>query len=172
MNRERIVVAGIAGAGKSTIAQVVAERLGLPFLELDGLLEGPGWSVLPDFVPRTRELVARDRWVTDNLLYPEVEDLLLSRADLVLWLDLPKSLVLRRLLVRTLRRGLPPRPVLVNGNRERLWAALRRDSPIRTALERFDSHRAHLEAVLPAYPVEVVRLRTAAAVDRWLDSLP
>lgn len=168
---QRIVVAGIAGAGKSTVAEAVAARLGLPFLELDGLLEGPGWSVLTDFVERTQELVETDRWVTDNLLYPEVEHLLLGHADCVVWLDLPRGLVLRRLVLRTLRRGLPPRPVLVNGNRERLWAALRRDSPLRTTLSRFDSHRAHLERLLPSYDVSVVRLTSADAVDGWLAGL-
>lgn len=166
-----MVVCGIAGAGKSTVAQTIAARLDLPFLELDGLLEGPGWTVLPDFVARTQDLVDTPAWVTDNLLYPEVEDLLLGRADLVVWLDLPRGVVLRRLARRTLRRGLPPRPVLVNGNRERLWAAFRRASPLRTAFGSYDSHRAHLERRLAGCGVPVVRLQSPAEVAAWIADL-
>ncbi len=164
----RVVVAGIAGAGKSTAAQAIAARLDLPFLELDGLREGPGWTVRPDFLARTEDLVRTPAWVTDNLLYPEVEDLILGRADLVVWLDLPRAVVLRRLVRRTLRRGLPPRPVLVNGNREKLWAAFRRASPLRTTLGGYDSHRAYLERRLAGCDVPVVRLRSSVEVTAWL----
>jgi adenylate kinase family enzyme len=162
----RVVVAGITGAGKTTFARALSRRTGLPFVELDGLVEGPGWSVLPDFRRNTELLVATPAWITDNLWYPEVEDLLLAHADTVVWLDLDRAEVLRRLLRRSLRRGLPPRPALVNGNKERLWAIVRSSSPLRTAWSQHATHRAHLEEVLRGR--QVIRLRTAAQADAWL----
>jgi adenylate kinase family enzyme len=154
------VVAGSAGAGKSTVAQHIGRALGLPFVELDSYLEGPGWTVLPDFVERTAELAGSERWVTDSLMYPEVERLLLDRADTVVWLDLPKPVVMRRVARRTLRRGLPPRPVLTNGNKERLWAVLLPSSPLRTAWREHEAHREHLEGVLPSPGRTVIRIRS------------
>ena len=166
MSPQRVVVAGIGGAGKTTVARDVARLLGLPFTELDEYVEGPGWTVLPDFRERTEQLVSGDRWVTDSLLYPEVERLLLDRADLVLWLDLPRGVIVRRLLRRTLRRGLPPREVMVNGNKEKLWAALRKSSPLRAAWRGHAEHRAHLERVLAG--AAVVRLTSDRDVGDWL----
>lgn len=166
MSPQRVVVAGIGGAGKTTVARELASAWGLPFTELDEYVEGPGWTVLPDFVERTSELVAKDRWVTDSLLYLEVEQLLLSRADLVVWLDLPRAVIMRRLVVRTLRRGLPPREVMVNGNKEKLWAAFRRSSPLRAAWRGHGVNQAHLEQALAEVPV--VRLTSQRAVEAWL----
>jgi adenylate kinase family enzyme len=165
----RVVVAGITGAGKTTLARELSRVTGLPFVELDGFVEGPGWSVLPDFRRSTEQLVAGPSWITDNLWYPEVQDLLLARADTVVWLDVDRPEVVKRLLRRSLRRGLPPRPVLVNGNRERLWAIVRASSPLRTAWSHHASHRTHLEQILSGH--RVVRLRTPAQVEDWLLSV-
>ena len=164
---KRVVVAGITGAGKSTLARALASALQVPFFELDAFVEGPGWSKLPDVAAQVTAMAAGEEWVTDNLWYPEVQGPLLARADTVVWLDLPRSLVVRRLARRTLRRGLPPRPVLVNGNRERLWGVLHPDSPLRTAWRRHAAHRAEMEALLAGADLEVVRLRTPVEVDTW-----
>jgi adenylate kinase family enzyme len=168
MSPQRVVVAGIGGAGKTTFAREASRVLGLPFTELDEFVEGPGWTVLEDFADRTEAFVAGDCWITDSLLYPTVEALLLQRTDLVVWLDLPRDVIIRRLVLRTLRRGLPPRPVMVNGNREKLWAALRKSSPLRRAWRQHAEHRAHLERALQGVPV--VRLRSEAEARAWLES--
>ena len=168
----RVAVAGIAGAGKSTTAQRIGQALGLPYYELDGFLEGPGWTVLADYRERIAEVLDTDSWVTDSIFYPPgIDELLLSRADTVVWLDLPRGLILRRLVRRTLHRGLPPRPVLVNGNRERLWAALLPSSPLRTAWREHGEYRARLTTALADGDFEVVHLRTPAEVDAWLANL-
>lgn len=164
----RVVVAGIPGAGKSTLARALARALALPFVELDAFVEGPGWSTLPHIAERVSEMAAGDAWVTDNLWYPEVQGPLLARADTVVWLDLPRRVVVPRLVRRTLRRGLPPRPVLVNGNRERLWAVALPSSPLQTALWRHRAHQQWLARLLEGAGPEVIRLRTTAEVDTWL----
>lgn len=38
----RIVVKGSSGSGKSTVADELARRLGVPHIELDALHHGPG----------------------------------------------------------------------------------------------------------------------------------
>ncbi|HTE18391.1 MAG TPA: AAA family ATPase, partial [Armatimonadota bacterium] len=44
----RIVVVGSSGAGKSTMAAALSQRLGLPHIELDALRHGPNWVEVPD----------------------------------------------------------------------------------------------------------------------------
>ena len=40
---KRIVVIGVTGCGKSVLAERLAQKLGLDFIELDALFWKPGW---------------------------------------------------------------------------------------------------------------------------------
>ena len=63
------------------------------------------------------EVVAGDGWVVDGN-YSVVRDLVWDRADTVVWLDLPRLVVVRRITTRSIRRVVW-REELWNGNRER-----------------------------------------------------
>ena len=49
LGMQKIVVAGPSGAGKSTIARKIAERLDIPYAELDAMYHGPDWTKIPEF---------------------------------------------------------------------------------------------------------------------------
>lgn len=115
----RIIVGGNSGAGKTTLARMLAERLDLPFVEMDSFFHGPGWTRRPTFVADVDAFTARDAWVTDSLGYPEVVDMMWTRADTLVWLDYSRWLCEWRVLRRSLVRGALRRP-LWNGNRESL----------------------------------------------------
>lgn len=78
----------------------------MPFVELDSFFHQPGWADLPREAFRTRvcELVETDEWVIDGN-YSAVQDLVWRAAEAVVWLDLPRHVVMRRVIIRTLRRG-------------------------------------------------------------------
>jgi adenylate kinase family enzyme len=61
-------------------------------------------------------VAAGDAWVIDGN-YRAVQDLVLARADTVVWMDLPRPLVMSRIIRRTVRRA-ARRQELWNGNRE------------------------------------------------------
>lgn len=123
----RVVVVGSSGSGKSTLAAAVAAHLAAPHIELDALHHQPDWEPLPDdeFLVELSRRTARPSWVVDGN-YPRFADLLWSAADTVIWLDLPRPLVMRRVAVRTIVR-LATRKELWNGNRERLGQFLSPD---------------------------------------------
>jgi adenylate kinase family enzyme len=117
---QRVAVVGPVASGKTTLAHALAQRAGLPHTELDVLRFALGWSQVPDgeFRGRVAELVRRERWVIDGN-YASVRDLLWRRADTVVWLDYSLSVVLWRLLSRTVRRVVG-REDLGSGRRERI----------------------------------------------------
>ncbi|HSK24804.1 MAG TPA: hypothetical protein VK906_16590 [Egicoccus sp.] len=175
---QRVAIVGNAGSGKSTLARQLAAGLGLVHVELDAIFHQPGWTPLPEDVFRDRvaPLVADDRWVTDGN-YGAVRDLVWARADTIVWLDLPRHVVTPRIVRRSLLRAVR-RQELWNGNREQ-WRNLLSVDPERNivlwSVTRHGEHRRKYRQRLlvdaPPPGVEVVHLRSRAAVRRWRDGV-
>ncbi|WP_425953802.1 toxin [Xylanimonas sp. McL0601] len=172
----RVRVVGNSGAGKTTLARSVAQRLGVPHLELDEVFWDAGWQHR-DPVEARRRLAAfladagSAGWVVDGNWNTKLEGAL-DDADAVLWLDYPRRVVMPRVLWRTLVRGVTRRE-LWHGNREQLGNLLRRDPEhniVRWAWTQHASYRARYLAAAAGDP-RVVRLRTPRAARRWLGSL-
>jgi adenylate kinase family enzyme len=166
--RKITVTASASGSGKTTLGRELARRLDVPFLELDALVHGPAWAELPDEELRAQvePVVASDGWVIDGTYRGKLGTLVLDRAELVVWLDLPVRVWLPRLVRRTLRRVVR-REELWNGNRETLLTAFwGRDSLLAWAFRTSRRRRRDWPTELAAFPV--VRLRTPADVDRFL----
>ena len=172
---QRISVVGVTGAGKSTLAGSLADKLHVPHVELDGLHWEPHWTMAELAVFRTRveAAVAADGWVIDGN-YSRVRDLVWGRADTVVWLDYPFPLTFVRLLRRTLAR-VHSGEELWNGNRERFTAQfLSRDSLFLWALKTYPKFRTTIPAALASEPfahIRLVRLRAPRDAQRWLASL-
>lgn len=117
---DRYVVIGTSGSGKTTLARGLSDELGYPHVELDAIHWLPDWEMKPleDFRADVREATDRPRWIVDGN-YSKVRDIVWSRAEAVIWLDLPFWTVFRRILKRTLVRGVT-RKRLWNGNTENL----------------------------------------------------
>ena len=96
----RVLVTGCSGSGKTTLAAALAVRLGIPHQELDALFHGSGWVPRPTFVAEVTALAATESWVVE-WQYEQVRSLLLTRADLLVWLDLSGTRVFAQLLSRT-----------------------------------------------------------------------
>jgi adenylate kinase family enzyme len=111
---------GSAGAGKTTFAARLAERLGVPHVELDALHHGPDWQAATAEELRARveeALSGVDGWVVDGNYMGKLGTWLIDQADTIVWLDLPLSTSLRRLWRRH-RTRIRDEVVLWNGNRE------------------------------------------------------
>ncbi len=171
----RVVVVGVSGSGKTSLAQYLGRRLAVPHIECDALFWGPGWQPIPrdDFRGRVAAAMDAPAWVIDGN-YSSVRDLVWPRATALVWLDYPLPLVLWRLARRTPRRVIS-REELWNGNRERLRDNLfSRDSIFLYALTSHPRHRREYPALLarPEYAhLAVVRLRHPHETEQWLNNV-
>jgi adenylate kinase family enzyme len=165
----RIAVLGMTAAGKSTLAKKLARRLGVPHVELDGIVHGPNWVDLSDeeFHTRTADALSGDGWVVDGN-YPAVRDLTIGQAETVVWLDYPIVIPLWRVFPRTLRRIIRHEE-LWNGNRETWRQTLfTRDSMLLWGLTSWRRSRRNTGEALRATPhhARVIVLRTPRDVER------
>lgn len=164
----KIVVVGGSGSGKTTVARRLAAMNDLPYVELDALHWGPNWSACPqdEFRARVEDAITRDAWIVDGDYTGKLGDLVLQRADLVVWLDLPLRETLPRLWSRT-RRRMRERTVLWGGNRE-TWrdVLFSRDSLFVYTLRTHHGKRRRYVQRLTRY--RMVRLESANEIEAWL----
>ena len=166
---QRVLVNGTSGSGKSTLARLIGEQLDLPYTELDSLFHGPAWVPRETFRQDVDRFSSQDQWVTE-FQYDPVRPMLAERADLFVWLDLPRRLVMMRLVRRTLSRRWR-RTALWNGECEPPLRTFFTDPEhvVRYAWRGHGSTRERAHAVMQTRPdLVVVRLRSAREVVRWL----
>lgn len=166
--RRVAVLSTASGNGKTTVGRALAERLGVPFHELDALHHGPNWTeATPEELrAKVEPIVATAAWVIDGAYRGKIGDLVLDAADTVVWLDLPVRVWLPRLVRRTVVRIIR-REELWNGNRERVRDALHpHNSVVAYAIRGYRGRQRRYASDLARFPV--VRLRTQEQVDRFI----
>ena len=165
----RVLVAGVSGTGKTTLAARLAPLLGVEHTEIDGLFHGPGWVPRPEFDADVRALAEQPGWVTE-WQYAAARDLLADHADLLVWLDLPFRVTLTRVVRRTVGRRLRGEE-LWHGNVEPpLHRFLHdREHVVRWAISTRRTYAELVPRAAAARPGLVVcRLRARREVEEWL----
>ena len=159
----RVQIIGGSGAGKNTLGRRLAQRHGLPFVDLDDLFWEPGWVDVghAELARRLAPRVASDGWVVAGNYGPTTEPLLWPRLTHLLVLDLPYGLMMRRTVTRTVWRGLTDAPCC-NGNRESLRRMFDEGGVIRYLHRTWDKRHARFACIAdePALAhAQVQRLR-------------
>ena len=179
----RVAIVGSSGAGKSTLADELATGLCVPVVELDALMHGPDWTPTPTPEFRSKVAVAltaadetSDGWVVPGN-YRTVADITQRHADTIVWLDLPRRVVMWRLLKRSVHRSIT-REAVWGGNRERLRDLFSR-SPERNVLLWSWQHHDDYRMVYRTYAdgefwahATVIHLRSSADIDSFRGTLP
>jgi len=118
----RIVVTGANGAGKTVFSDVLAAVRNLPLYRNDALTLTQEWRCRdPAEIAKRREAIAAtDKWIFEggpSIIGPSgIGD----RAELIVWLDVPRAVRCYRITKRTLQYLGKTRPDLPDGNAERL----------------------------------------------------
>lgn len=172
---QRIAIVGSPGAGKTTLARQLSERLGLTHIEMDAIFHQPGWQPLPDaeFIAALESATAADRWVTCGNYQRVAKPIIWQRADTVIFLDIPKGTVMRSIVHRSVRRAWRQEE-LWNGNRERFrnfFSSQKEENIILWAWTQYDRYREGYRADMrdPQWSrLEFVHLKSRGAVADWL----
>lgn len=164
----KVVVLGGPGAGKSHLARSLGAALAVPVVHLDSLHWEPGWRRPTDaaFRARVEAALVGDGWITDGLYLVQADDLLVPRADLVIWIEQPAWLRLWRCLARTAVHWGRPRADRAEGCPERL------DPPFLYFALTFDRWKPFIAGRLAAFPqARLLRLDGDRDIDALLQRL-
>lgn len=124
---ERILIIGCGGAGKSTLARQLGDKLNIPVVHLDKLFWKPGWVEIPkdEFDALIRQEMAEEKWIMDgnfNRTLPER----IARCDTVIYLDFSRFACLLGIIKRVLTTYGKVRPDMGEGCPERIdWEFLK-----------------------------------------------
>lgn len=164
----RVAVVGTSGSGKTTLAKEIAPTLDIPYVSMDAINWQAGWRDLntydpPEFRRRVVEALSAERWVTDGNYGSAVGSIILGRATHLVWLDYCRSVVMRRVIWRSLVRAVTREELWPGtGNRETFAKWLEKDHPIRWAWDTFERRRKQYEELTrePEFAhLKVLRLR-------------
>ncbi|MHA7306188.1 P-loop NTPase family protein [Arthrobacter sp. TMN-49] len=169
---QRILIAGVTGAGKTTLASRLGELLQVPHTELDSLFHGPDWVPRESFVDDVEVLTRCPGWVSE-WQYNMVRVMLAERADTLIWLDFSFRTSMWRLIRRTIRRRLRHQE-LWNGNYEGPLRAVftDRDHIIRWGWRTRNKFKVAVPALERTQPhLHIVRLRSPREAELWVQEL-
>lgn len=119
---KRVMIIGFSGAGKSTMANMIAEKLGIEAVHLDSLHWLPGWveNTKENEISALKPVLNSEKWVIDGnyskILYNER----MNMADTIVFLDFNRFLCLIRVIRRYLKYKGKRRPDMGEGCDEKL----------------------------------------------------
>jgi adenylate kinase family enzyme len=100
------VILGCAGTGKTTLAQQLGDRTTSPVICLD--TEWRPYSAKEDvasFRSRLKALHSADAWISDGNFADATFDIRIPRADLIVWMERPRTICAWRVIARVFRPG-------------------------------------------------------------------
>ena len=92
---KRIIVIGCPGSGKTTFAEKLHNKTGLPLYHLDAIWHKPDRTHIPrdEFDTRIGEIFAEEEWIIDGN-YSRTIEMRLKECDTVFLFDLPTEVCL------------------------------------------------------------------------------
>lgn len=162
---KKISIIGSSGSGKSTLAARLGGETGIKVIHLDKLYWKPGW-VEPDkkeWNEVVKKILDQQEWIIDGN-YGGTMEIRLAASDTIVFLDLPRTVCVWRVLKRLLSYRKESRPDIAEGCEERfdweflrwVWNYPRRSKPkVERLLKRFETEKA------------VFRLRSRKAIDAF-----
>lgn len=165
---ERIMIIGCGGAGKSTLARQLGEKLNIPVVHLDKLFWKPGWveSTKEEIDGKIFRELEKDCWIIDGN-YTRTMSRRLERCDTVIYLDFSRTACLMGVAKRIVTTYGTVRPDMAEGCPERFDPEF-----IRWVWNFNKNHREKTYRLLnEAEGLETIVLKNRRAVKLFLKSI-
>lgn len=110
---DRVIVIGCSGSGKSTLSQKLHNILQLPIIHLDRYYWQANWQATDQeaWDQKVNDFALTNRWIIDGN-YSRTLDIRIERADVIVFLDMPRWLCMYRIVKRRIQYHGRTRPDL------------------------------------------------------------
>lgn len=117
----KIIIIGSGGAGKSTFARKLGHKLNRKVYHLDALFWKPNWVGVSrdEQIKVQHTLVQEEEWIIDGN-YGGTMEIRLQAADTIIFLDIPRTICVFRVLKRMIQYRNKTRPDMGEGCKERI----------------------------------------------------
>lgn len=160
LSMQRVMINGGPGSGKSTLARALGAATGLPVYHMDQIHWEPGWVQRPqeERITMANAIEASDAWIFEGGLSATYDNRA-SRADTMIWLDLPMPLRWWRVVWRLIKSygktrpdAAPDCPEIFHAETLTFWKWI---------WDTRNTHRIKLQKLIDAHPHLVVHHLTS-----------
>lgn len=166
---KKIIIIGSGGAGKSTLAKQLGQKLELPVIHLDALFWRPGWDPMPkpEFLARMQEIMKSSQWIIDGNFGSTMDDRL-QAADTIIFLHYSRYVCIQRALKRRIMYHNKTRPDMGEGCAEKIDPTFLKwiwDYPEEKAPQVLDKLVSH------SLTKNIIILRSPKQTNKWIQSI-
>ncbi|MFO6424044.1 adenylate kinase [Motilimonas sp. KMU-193] len=170
----RINVIGSSASGKSTFSRQLAQKLAIPYIEMDAIFWQPNWQQPSDeeFFPKLKQALAQTAWVLDGN-YNRTVQIKWQQVDTIIWLDYSLARIAYQSITRAIKRSIVGKELWPNtGNVETFKKSFcSKDSVILWSLQNYHHNRRRYLQVKadPQFAhIEFVHLTSPRQARRYL----
>ena len=172
----KINVIGTSGSGKSTLAKTLADKLDIPYIQMDQLFWQPRWQESSDeeFFSKLEAALVQHAWVLDGN-YRRTNEIKWRDVDLIIWLNYSLSRTLYRAIKRAISRALSQEELWPGtGNRESFARLFSADSVVLHTLKTHRRNQKEIAAMMACKNlthIERVEARTPQEASKVIERI-
>lgn len=170
-NFDKIIILGSSCSGKTTLGKRLAILNHAKAIDLDDLNWLPGWKSRP-----TNEMIAilekkiwgEKKWIISGN-YRGTHSVTMPKATCVIWLDFRLSLILWRMVNRTLKRIISQEEIC-NGNKETFYGTfIDKDNLFSYTLRTYSRRKKQFSQLSEVYPhLEIFRISSPKKLEEFI----
>ena len=107
MKYKKIIIFGLTGSGKTTLANKLSKILKIKSYCTDDLVYKRRWDIKvseKEFKEKLNRIVKKDKWIIEGV-YSKWMNQILKKADLVISLDIKKPILMKRVIKRSKKQN-------------------------------------------------------------------
>jgi len=169
----KINVVGTSGSGKSYFSEKLAEKLNIPYIEMDEVYWLANWNEPTNevYFEKLEKVLSCDHWVLDGN-YSRTQAIKWQHVETIIWVDYSFARTLYQAALRAINRALT-RKELWAGNRESWRKLLSKDSILLWTVTHYRKNKTKYQSYIddPKYShIDFIRIKSPKEMSKFLSA--